>query len=128
MNVYNCGIPHYTCPRHKFRALSYLSDHLNNLCHNAIGTNHRRYKMALIFTSITILLLSPISAKQVYYPEFALPNAIVFDGPTNIDGGWNQLVLDYDLDVRFNRPAKSNEDNNCPKGYHMEGDVCFPND
>ncbi|CAH2084540.1 unnamed protein product [Euphydryas editha] len=85
--------------------------------------------MAYIFMSIAILyLLTPISTKQVYYPEFAWPNAIVFDGPTNYeDRGSDQFIEDFDLDIRFNRPMKSNE-NNCPNGYHLQGDVCFPDD
>ena len=31
-------------------------------------------------------------------------------------------IDDFELDVRFGR------EDNCPQGYHKEGDVCFPND
>ncbi|CAH4033975.1 unnamed protein product [Pieris brassicae] len=65
-----------------------------------------------------------------YYPYFHIPDAIVFEGPTNYNETHernNQEDSDnvnniYDIDVRFGQPEV------CPAGYEKVGDLCFPND
>lgn len=81
--------------------------------------------MVLLITIMIFHLIVPIYTKQVYYPKYPLPHAIVFEGPTNYDSdnqSTNEVDGEFDLDVRFGR------EDNCPPGFYKQGDVCFPND
>lgn len=81
----------------------------------------------LLLVIVVVNLFVQGYTKQVYYPDYPLPHAIVFDGPTNYNENKHRSeeaneIDDFELDVRFGR------EDNCPQGYHKEGDVCFPND
>lgn len=83
----------------------------------------RKNTILLILTFFCLIKLGCM--RNVYYPRFNGPDAIVFDGPTNFYDTHDLEDAEDDdyydlLDIRSVR--------NCPIGFKKIGDLCFPSD
>ncbi|CAK1555229.1 unnamed protein product [Leptosia nina] len=71
-----------------------------------------------------LYLMLEVNTRNIYYPIYHEPSAIVFEGPTNYNETHQDNKIEnpvYDIDIRFGKDE-------CPPGFEMVGTLCFPND